>query len=130
MRWDLDAIGNLDEAAFETTDPKVVSTRYTITFWFQATNLVGIRVLANAGNKSASQKGWSVSLLDRSLFFRVSFNGRHSQVNSIPLLDDGPWHNFASVVDQTTQAIMGYLDGSSVVGRPANPLNRSSLIPS
>ena len=132
VRWDLDAISTPDEAAFETTDPEVASSRYTITFWFQATNLVGIRVLANAGGKSASQKGWSIFLRDRSVFFLVNLNGRHSQVNSIPPINDSPWHHFAIVVDQTNQAIMGYFDGSSVgwqTGKSSESIEPDSLHP-
>ncbi len=113
VRWDLDKIGTLDETAFETPTPIVGSNIYTITFWFLAINLTGIKVLANVGNKNTSQKGWSVFLHDRQLIFRANFDGRHNRETITPLSGTGPWHHFSGVIDQDSQMITGYLDGSS-----------------
>ena len=112
VRWELDEIGTLDETAFVTAAPKIVSAFYTITLWFQASIVTGIRVLVNAGNKSASQEGWSVFLHEGQLVFRANFDGRHSQKTTTSLVDDGSWHHFAGVVEQKSRAITGYLDGS------------------
>ena len=113
VRWDVDAIGTLDEAAFATAVPKISATIVTITFWFQAARLAGIKVLANVGNRRASQAGWSVFLHDRQLVFRAQVDGRNSQQISTPLSGRSPWHHFAGVLDQDRRTITGYLDGSS-----------------
>jgi sialidase-1 len=118
VRWDLDKIGTLDEASFETVVPNITSRIYTICFWFQVTKLAGIKVMANAGNKSAFQKGWSVFLYDNSLIYRANFDSRHSKETTITLRDDGSWQHFSGIVDITNQAIIAYLDGSRVGWHP------------
>lgn len=112
IRCNLDEIGTLDEVAFTVPVPTISSNIYTITFWFQVTNLAGIQVLANVGNKRASQRGWSVFLHDGQLAFRANFDGNCRQEISTPLSGLGQWHHFAGIVDQNKRVIAAYLDGS------------------
>ena len=112
IRCNLDEIGTLDEVAFTVPVPTISSNIYTITFWFQVTNLAGIQVLANVGNKRASQRGWSVFLHDGQLAFRANFDGNCRQEISAPLSGLGQWHHFAGIVDQNKRVIAAYLDGS------------------
>jgi hypothetical protein len=127
VRWDLNEIGTLDEVAFQAAVPKMVSNTSTITFWFLITNLSGKKVLANMGNKSASQEGWSVFFFDGQLVFRANFDGRQSQEASFSLLADSSWHHFAGVIDRKSQVITGYLDGSTTASLDSNSTEQIEL---
>ena len=107
--WSLDQIGRLDKYAFTAVVTSPYVGAYTICFWFYAVSTDGKQVLANHGNKSTDQEGWSVFIEDGYLVFRVNIEGIQSsdiqvQIQPFGLLYDiaiSPNSTFISIVQSS-----------------------------
>ena len=106
LKLDITEIGLLDEVAFETIPAKITASAYSLCFWFYTYTQAGTRVIANIGNKTTDESGWTVYLQDLNLIFRVN-----SQEKNITLADSDRWHHFAASVDLVDDQITVYLDG-------------------
>lgn len=113
LHLDLDAIGPIDEVAFEMAAPDIDSTAFTICFWFYAESAPGTRVMANVGNERAEWEGWSALIRDDRLVFRAWIPGAGARETSCALTDADSWHHFTGIVDRAAGEIRAHLDGSA-----------------
>lgn len=115
LRLSLAELTVLDESAFET-DAVTFGGPYTICFWFFTPRFSGTSVIANQGNQSASQVGWSVILRDERLVLRVNPGRARSLEVSAPVSDPESWHHVTCLVDPGQGSLEIYLDGSPASG--------------
>ena len=108
-QWSLEQIGRLDQFAFTIKAQAPGQGSYTICFWFYAKDCSGLQVIANHGNKSPEQTGWSIFIEDQHLIFRVKPDGARVSEIRFPIPDVTSWHHFTGIMDQVTQKLLVYI---------------------
>ena len=110
--WSFGQIGRLDKYSFTTEAQIPRSGAFTICFWFIGLSTEGKQVLANHGNKSPDQEGWSVFIEDGYLVFRVNSKGIRRSDTRVHLKPSPNWQHFTGIIDTDAKRLAGYLDGS------------------
>lgn len=90
---------------------------YTVSLWFNASDVTTTQFLAGKGNAASGDVGWSLFVEDGELIVRgQQTNALASQRfgQHIPgTIATSTWHHAALVIDRNAQTVRGYLDGSN-----------------
>ena len=122
IRWRLDVLHGIDEAAFSGPAPSPGAGSVTISLWFQADTTHGTQVIANQGARESGQPGWSVYLHEGALCFRVCADDGQTIQQTIALAPSPDFQHFAGVIDRGRGRLVAYLNGSAA-GWTADPVD-------
>ncbi len=87
---------------------------FSVSIWLKPEDIATTRVIAQKGNLTSTQAGWSLFLENGKLIFRVNAANSASQRASVsvPIAASGQWLHFVGVVDRSTNTLRGYLNAS------------------
>ena len=112
LKLDVADIGTLNEVAFQTRLPDI-NVSHTVCFWFCTSAASTTKVIANFGNKTLDQPGWTVYLQGSKLYFRANFGHDYSIQLGTDFYTQEGWHHFTGTLDLRKNRLAAFLNGAS-----------------